>query len=359
MTAPLQVATGLAKAPIADAELAAQAVQVALHKAKLKHAHSVFLVLSNEFAKQPQAAIKAAANMAGTTQVFGCTASGIFTEQEWILDCPAAAAMVFSENIFNPLPNIYAQTLSLTAPNAIQHAWLQDTTQRFGGVSGDATGLGHFSVWQNGKGVSQGYSQFGVQHGQMNINISHGVKHLSSPRKVTATQGFELVGIANIPAYQTLMLALQQHMHSQEIPYHYLMLAYAKNLKAFNQGEVSFTNIISCDEATQQVTLSTQLPANAWVSWVLRDPDTAKQEMQTHCANLAQQHTPSFGLLFSCLGRGPLFYGHQDEDILAIKQQFPNLPLIGFYGNGEIAPAQQHNKLLQYSTVLTLFESQA
>ena len=63
---------------------------------------------------------------------------------------------------------------------------------------------------------------------------------------------------------------------------------------------------------------------------------------------------PDFGLLFSCIGRGP-FYDGIDHDLNIITQQLPNMPLLGFYGNGEIARIGEHNQLLPYSAVLSLF----
>ena len=64
-----------------------------------------------------------------------------------------------------------------------------------------------------------------------------------------------------------------------------------------------------------------------------------------------------FGLLFSCLGRGP-FYDGIYHDLKVITQQLPNMPLLGFYGNGEIASIGGETKLLPYSAVLSLFSTQ-
>jgi small ligand-binding sensory domain FIST len=87
----------------------------------------------------------------------------------------------------------------------------------------------------------------------------------------------------------------------------------------------------------------------------MRDPDTAEQEMHAQCLRIGKYNKPQFGMLFSCLGRGPQFYGAHDQDLLTIQQHFKKLPLIGFYGNGEIAPLHGHNQLLQFATVLSLF----
>ena len=60
-------------------------------------------------------------------------------------------------------------------------------------------------------------------------------------------------------------------------------------------------------------------------------------------------------MLFSCLGRGPSFYDGSDQDLELLKTLHPQLPIIGFYGNGEIAPISGKNEMLQYSAVLALF----
>ena len=75
-------------------------------------------------------------------------------------------------------------------------------------------------------------------------------------------------------------------------------------------------------------------------------------------ALLAQWHRllePKGFLLFSCLGRGPYFYNGTDRDLKVITQTFPHMPLLGFYGNSEIAHLNGSNQLLPYSAVLSLF----
>lgn len=358
----LHVATGLAKGAKALPVLASLAVEQALIKARIQQAHSVFLVLSSEFASQPQSAIRAAAVMAGTTQVFGCSATGLFTEEEWVLDCPAVAAMVFSEEVFSSTlstlsPKKPSPLLTLAAPNAIRNSWLDDPVMRYGGVSGDATGQGPFSVWQHGKGSTQGYAELALSQGHAQILVSLGLKAVSPAQKIGALTGYDVFKIELSPALQHLKQAFQpfNDVVDGSLPYHRLMLAYAPTKITLEQGEFRLANIMAIDESNQTVTLSSTLKEGTWVRWMMRDPDTAQQEMQQQCMSASKDIKPAFGMLFSCLGRGPQFYGAQDQDLLTIKQQFQHLPLIGFYGNGEIAPLHGHNQLLQFATVLSLF----
>jgi small ligand-binding sensory domain FIST len=360
MIQTLKVGTGLAKGKQATPELATQAVVKAMEKAGLSHPCSVLLYLTTEFATNPHAAIMAAARAASTTQVMGCSASGILTEDEWVLDGAAAAAMVFSHDVLSSQANDIEASehlLTLAAPSALNSTWLLDPKARFGGVSGDATGHGPFSVWHHGKGASAGYCEFGIKHGTLRLGISHGLKALSSSRRVTASEGYTLHRIASMPALDSLSASCKRWVTGEDgLPYHMLMVAYARHAQGFETGDYQLASLVMADEHAHTVTLSRPIAKGDWIRWMLRDADSAATEIAEVASQLNQAFTPpAFGLLFSCLGRGPYFYQGDDLDLTAIRAEFPQLPLIGFYGNGEIAPILGDNTLLPYSAVFGLY----
>ena len=122
----------------------------------------MLLFLSSEFARDPLPALRLASKQSNCLQVMGCSAPGIFTEEDWVLDTPAAAAMVLGGNITLEPPSQEDATqllLTLAAPNAINTTWMSTPGIRFGGVSGDAIGQGPFSVWQNSKGNAVGHCE--------------------------------------------------------------------------------------------------------------------------------------------------------------------------------------------------------
>lgn len=94
----MKIATGLAVGIKAGPELSAEAVLSAMSKVELDASACMLLFLSSEFASSPESAIKAAAKASCCTSIIGCSAIGIFTEEDWVIDSPAAAVMVFSEN---------------------------------------------------------------------------------------------------------------------------------------------------------------------------------------------------------------------------------------------------------------------
>lgn len=357
----MKVATSIVLGLEATPALAAQAVTQAMHKAGITTANSVLLFLTSEFANNPQAAIKAASKAANCTQVMGCSATGIFTEEDWVLDTPAAAAMVFGDGVNLQLAkfNDTQQPLfTLTAPNGINSTWLNDGSTRYGGVSGDANGQGPFSVWQNAKGDVSGCVDAFFTHVKVATKASHGLAIITKPKKIHQVDGYDITLIDNKAPLIALKKAWKKHSKSDDhIPLHLIMAIYAKNTKAINTGEFNQTSVISYDEDNGSITLAQPLETGQFLSWGFRDKTLAEADLTLVGNQLMEEldAIPDFGLLISCLGRGPYFYGGIDRDLNVLTQRFPNMPLLGFYGNGEIASIGGTNQLLPYSAVLSLF----
>lgn len=360
----MKVATSIMIGNHASADLAAKAVADAMLKADISIANSVLLLLTSEFAGNPQPAIKAAAKAANCTQVMGCSATGIFTEDDWVLDAPAAAAMVFGDDITLALPNNNPNQqplLTITAPNAINSTWLNNGSRRYGGVSGDVIGQGPFSVWQNAKGDVSGHIEAFFSGVEIATGVSHGLHILTQPQQIQQTNDFDLIKLNQRLPLHALQKAWQAHSKTDEaVPLHLVIAIYADSAEDITQGKFEQTTIICCDEDSGSITLAQPLKPGQFLSWCLRDTDVAVADFAVMSQSLANELgcPPDFALLFSCLGRGPYFYNGLDRDLKVMTQTFPHMPLLGFYGNGEIAHINGRNQLLPYSAVLSLFAAQ-
>ncbi|PKO26188.1 MAG: hypothetical protein CVU35_00575 [Betaproteobacteria bacterium HGW-Betaproteobacteria-8] len=357
----MTIATGLSIGSEASSELASQAVEQAMERANIKVAGSVLLILTSEFARDPLPALRAASKAANCMQVMGCSATGLFTEDDWVLDAPAAAAMVFPDStVFEqPSPTDASQLLlTLAAPNAINTTWMTTPGIRFGGVSGDATGQGPFSVWQHGKGVALGHCEAAVHGVKGAVAAAHGLRVLNMPKPVTALSGHDLLALDGKKALHSLQSAREGY---EALPMHYIMAVFADSAESISEGNYQIAPLVSGNDDAMSVTLAKQLKAGQFLSWAIRDTDAALADLQQTAINLEIKLAarPDFALFFSCLGRGPYFYGGMDRDLSLLTTKFPGMPIIGFYGNGEIAPAAHGHpsgcELLEYSAVLGLF----
>ena len=362
----MKVGTGLAQGRQPVPELAAQAVSQALERAGLEIANGVLLFLSEDFAQHVQPALQAAAAAASTTQVSGCSAPGIFTQDEWVLDGSAAAALVLGDGAAISTARSHEEDsllLTLAAPNALNAPWLQWPGQRFGGVAGDATGHGQFSVWANGKGIPSGYTDLLLPGVRGVVDVAHAIKPLGLPHQVDHAAGFDVLEISGQPAWKNLVNMLDDHdvLHDQGIPCHRLMAMLAESEEAYWREEYHLVPLFSVDAQAQSVTLATKMTPGIWLAWGILDRDAAQQRLAAAIQSVkAGLHgEPAFGLVFSCLARGPHLYDGVEQEIAQLKRCYPGLPLIGFYGNGEIASIRGRNVLCQHSVVLGLFTAES
>lgn len=307
-----------------------------------------------------QAAIAAAARAGGCTQVVGCTAAGVFTEDDWILDAPAAAALVIGDGAsLQPKQADSAQILTYCAPNALDLAWLQSGPPRYGGVSGDATGQGPFSVWQNARVQAHGRCELSLRGANLHVDFTQGVHPISQPAHLTKVAGHDVQLIGGVKALTSLARELPLSVRAPErIPTHLLMagIPYGDPLNAVAEGRFHLLPVVAVNSDDQSVTIAGQLSPGQALFWALRKPKAAADDMTAmlNRFDAANAAPPRFGLMFPCMGRGPMFYGGEDRDQKILAKRYPGLPFIGYYGNGEIAHFDGANRLLQYSTVLAL-----
>jgi len=363
----MSVATGLAQGRYAEPVLAARAVETAMELAGLAHPSAVLLFLTSDFAADPQAAVTAAARAANCLQVSGCTAAGVFTEEDWVLDAPAAVAMVFGDGIAlhatshsNSHPaHTSDPTLTFVAPNALDMHWLSAGGLRIGGVSGDATGQGPYSVWMGGRVQNNARCELGLSGVQLHMGVSQGIRPLTHPAEVKRVQGHDVYEVGGHSALSGLVQELPLSLRAPErIPTHLLMagIPYGEPLNAMEEGRFHLLPVVGVNAETKSITVAAELPPGIDLFWAMRQPQAAEYDMRAMLQRTApaDPRPPAFGLMFPCIGRGPWFYGGRDRDIEVVKQRYPDMPLIGFYGNGEIAHTDGANRLLQYSVVLGL-----
>lgn len=365
----MSIATALAHGGNAKVELVHEAVQTALDKAGLDYANAVLLFLSPHFARDPRAALREAARVAGCLQIDGCTGAGLFTEQGWRLGEPAAAAMVLGGDIqLRRARPGDTPIFSLAAPQGLNLSWLENgidperhpgDASRFGVVASDSDGQGPFKVWSGGRMQAEGRCDLAFDGARLRIGLSQGARPLSIPQAVTLVEGNDVLAVGGHLALGSLARALPQlNREMERMPLHLFMagVTHGDPTHALEERRYQMMPIVSANTDTGAVTVPALLAPGDQLFWAVRQPQAAEQDMHAMLDSLGSDtlDEPAFGLFFPCMGRGPSFYGGDDRDLATIAQRYPRLPLIGIYGNGEIAPLDGKNRLLQYSAVLGL-----
>ncbi|AXS80441.1 FIST C-terminal domain-containing protein [Dechloromonas sp. HYN0024] len=336
----MKVASGLVAGQRADAELAGAAVEAALASAGLSRADNVILFLSREFSRQPQPAVLAAARAAGCLAVCGCTANGLFTERGWQLDQPAAAALVFATE-GTSLTSADSPLLSFSGHGRLPFEWHQGKA-RVGLIDTDA------AAWSHGRNSDNGCAEFRLPGLHGRLIRSSGLRPLGEPLPVEQRSGYELRRLGGHSALDSLRRVLPAEWR-ERLPLHLLSV--------LRQADAPGIALLSAN-ADGSLTLAEALSEGELITWAIRQPLGAEQEIrQALSTALDQSQKPDFALMFSCIGRGPLFYGNDDRDLVAFRDTFPDTPLLGAYGTGQIAPLAGHNELFNNTALTLLFES--
>lgn len=323
-------------------ELAQAAVRGALERAGLTRAGQVILLLSKDFvrasATSTSAALLAAGRAAGTLQVGGMTASGLFNEEGWQIDQPAAVALVI-EGITDPASQPSA-TVSLTGQTRLPYAWL-DAPPRYGLL--EHGGL----AWQQARISTDACSTLTLPGLRLSAVISRGLRALGDWHIVTECRGLDIIQLDRQPALNSLrrLLPAEDRTHP---PLHQLL--------AMRDEDCPGIPILSA-HADGRLSLAESLQPGERLHWMRRQSLAAAQEIRGMLqAAVNLEKPPKFGLMLSCIGRGPVFYGSDDEDLQAFRSAFPDTPLLGAYGTGQIVPAAAGNQLLTGTTLTLLFE---
>lgn len=366
------VATGVSYGALPNDEHAKLAVQNAIKKMAPCAIGSVLLFLSCGYAHKPQPAITLAAKAAGTPQIFGCCAMSLLTEQEWLLDAEGAVAMVFPrEYSIKPLqvmqqlgvsPNL---AITLCTPNAATIAVNSSDIAQMGAITTDEYGHGPFSVWQSGRIVEKEFSHNAFSPDINNIvKTAKGVHQISPIMQVNRSDGHRIIEVNQSNALDNLLEHLPNNLQSLGLqqPYN-LLCAVSENtdVESIENGHYKLHHIVANDDKQRHIMLSGSIKAGRHLFWAIRDEKTAEQTMKQALLDSKQQlskqnSTAKFCLMFPNIGRGPEFYNGRDRDLELFKEVFPNVPMIGFYGNGEIAPGHRLAGLIhRYSTVFSVF----
>lgn len=352
-------ATGFATGDAATPDLAVAAVREALARAGENLAGSVLLFLTHHFARNAQGTVTAAAKAARCLQVAGCTAPGVFTENAWSLDQPAAAALVLCGNLGLCHAQGALPTLTLATP-ASGHYLQDDHPSRFGLLSTDAGGARGGRVWLGAKVARQGFCEAIFEGARVAAGASRGMLLLSDAMEVTDVDGHELFELAGQPALAGLHASLPPVPDDVPLPPVSHLFAVVPDpamdaRQAFLEGRYGLLPVVGFSADEQSVTLAMPLPPGERILWALRQPAAAERDTAALLARLAiAVPRPDFALLFACIGRGPYFFGGEDRDRAAVGERFPGLPVVGAYGGGEIAPLPGGSALISYSAVLAL-----
>lgn len=124
----------------------------------------------------------------------------------------------------------------------------------------------------------------------------------------------------------------------------------------FGLSSFSVSNVVGIDPKNRLLAVAAIPTAGEKAVFCTRDRNTARADLIRTCTELREEleNKKLFVLgahYVSCVARGPYLFGDTGMELKLIEHNLGNVPLIGFFGDGEIAG----NQIYEHSGVLTLF----
>jgi small ligand-binding sensory domain FIST len=124
-------------------------------------------------------------------------------------------------------------------------------------------------------------------------------------------------------------------------------------------GDFLIRNLMGANPDSGAVALGEYLHEGMRLRFHLRDANTSAEDLHTVLAGyesaVLQRDSVSGALLFSCLGRGEYLYKEPNFDTGVFKEHLGDVPVGGFFCNGEIGPVGGTTFLHGYTSSFGLF----
>ena len=118
-------------------------------------------------------------------------------------------------------------------------------------------------------------------------------------------------------------------------------------------GDYLVRNLVAIDADKAWLGVGELVEPGQSIVFCRRDQEAARQDLERMLSDVARraEGRARAGLYFSCVARGNNLFGSDSEELKMVRAAVGDLPLVGFFANGEIC----NDRLYGYTGVLTLF----
>jgi small ligand-binding sensory domain FIST len=189
--------------------------------------------------------------------------------------------------------------------------------------------------------------------------IAQGCRPIGEPLIVTSCEGHRILGLGGRPPGEVLRKVFDAlPVRDRNLFRHSLFLGVEmKDQREYHQGDFLVRNIVGLHPDGQALVVAADMKPYQAVQFHLRDAEASDADLRAHLERYRAEHPDGRrgGLLFSCLGRGEHLYGAANHDCDVTTELLGELPLGGFFCNGEIGPVGGTTFLHGYTSAFAFF----
>ncbi|MBI5367552.1 MAG: FIST C-terminal domain-containing protein [Planctomycetes bacterium] len=387
----IRAGAGLSRAAGAE-EAAREAVGRALDQLGGARADAALLFPTAELADELPRILRIVREVADAPAQVGCTAVGCLTLDGEVERAPGLACLLLASDQAALVPVLFedlqaqgeglgaavGRKLKTTLGAANLFVALPDPRGffppfLFQGLAGE---LGHLpvvgglasgpedgAIWQFNGDAAVEHALSGLliagRFG-MEIGVAHGCAPIGKPYVITRSKGNILQQLGGRPTMEILREALEDATEEKGYESNSVVfagLAIDPSAYPLQRGDFVVRNLLGYDKDSGALAINDLVRVGQTLQFQIRDPAVAHADMRATAEKMKKrlgERRPAFGLYFDCISRGRTLFEGQDHDVGILREVFGDFPLVGFFGNGEIAPAGRRNFLHAYTGVLVI-----
>jgi small ligand-binding sensory domain FIST len=125
----------------------------------------------------------------------------------------------------------------------------------------------------------------------------------------------------------------------------------------YQPGDFLIRQVLGVDPQEHSLVVNATLRKGQTVQLHLRDGRSSSEDVECMLELQRRRQTRPVrgGLLFSCVGRGRSLYGHSDHDSSMFRAKLGDVPLGGFFCNGELGPVGGVTSLHGFTSCFAVF----
>lgn len=202
-----------------------------------------------------------------------------------------------------------------------------------------------------------------LMSGELNIEvaISHGCIPLGIGKTVTKANGNRIYEVDNKPAFEVFKEYSDEEIEglTPELVVH---LCFGERLPenlAEDYDRYIIRTPLTHDKRNGSIFIPTEMKTGTEFTLMRRDPETIISNMERIAKKIKEKlgkKKPKAVLHFDCAGRGKILFGRNAaREVEVVQNVFgEDIPWLGFYCYGEIAPIQKMNYYHNYTAVISI-----
>jgi small ligand-binding sensory domain FIST len=370
----------------ADAETAARrAVQEARAPLGALPASFAVLFASAHFSGSAPALVAAVAEQTGGVPLIGCVAAAVAGGAREVESEPAVALWLAAD--FGPVetfamefvrtpsggafggyrftPDLHLMVCDpFTFPAGDLLAHLNQHVPGatvMGGMASGGLRSGQSLLFLDGRVVTHGAVGAHLPQARIHPLVAQGCRPVGDPYTVTRADGNLIIELGGRPPLARLReLAAALPVPEQELLARgaHLGIVIDEYRAEPSQGDFLVRGIAGADPESGAIAVGGELEVGQTVQFHVRDARSADEDLR----RILVRETAALGgrplagaLLFTCTGRGTRMFAEPDHDTGLLAQALGQVPLAGFFCDGELGPVGGQNFLHTFTASIALF----